>query len=117
MHIYISIESIKNDQKFQSNNKEDRLKLKDMPPQKIPQDQQVTCSKNYILIVTVLLYMLYYAKNQYFNILQVMVGYFAYANNTTKYMVENLYCIDFLITYKTVQQALQANALAINKKL
>ncbi len=47
--------------------------------------------------------MLCYAKNQRSNILQVMAGYFAYADNTTKRMVENLYCIGFLVTYETVK--------------
>ncbi len=50
--------------------------------------------------------MLCYAKNQCSNILQVMAGYFAYADNITKRIVENLYCMDFLVTYKIVRQAL-----------
>ncbi len=61
--------------------------------------------------------MLCYAKNQCSNILQVTAGDFAYADNTTKRIVENLHCMGFLVTYKTVRQALQANALAINKEL
>ncbi len=46
-----------------------------------------------------------------------MVGYFAYANNTTKRMIENLYRMGFLVIYKTVGQAISANALAIKKEL
>ena len=61
--------------------------------------------------------MLCYAKNQRFNILQVTAGYFAYADNTTKRLVENLHCMGFLVIYKTVKRAFQANALAINKEL
>ena len=60
--------------------------------------------------------MLSYAKNQRFNILQVTVGYFAYADNITKCMVENLYYIGFLVIYKIVKQAFQANTLVINKE-
>ncbi len=61
--------------------------------------------------------MLYYAKNQCSNILQITAAYFAYADNTTKRMVENLHCMGFLVIYKTIKQALQANTLAINKEL
>ncbi len=32
-------------------------------------------------------------------------------------MVENLHCMSFLVTYITIRQVLQANALAINKEL
>ncbi len=46
-----------------------------------------------------------------------MTSYFAYVDSTTKYMVENLHRMGFLITYETVRRALQANALAINKEL
>lgn len=58
-----------------------------------------------------------YSKNQRFNILQVMVGYFAYADNTTKRIIENLYYKNILVIYKTIQQALQINMLVIDKKL
>ncbi len=61
--------------------------------------------------------MLYYTKNERSNILQVTVSYFAYADNTTKRIVENLHCMGFLVTYETVRQVFQANILAINKKL
>ncbi len=61
--------------------------------------------------------MLCYVKNQRSDILQVPAGYFAYVDNTTKRMVENLHYMGFLITYKTVRRALQTNALAINKEL
>lgn len=49
--------------------------------------------------------------------MQVTAGYFAYADNTIKRMVKNLHCMGFLVIYKTVQRALQANALAITKEL
>lgn len=47
-----------------------------------------------------------YSKNQRFNILQVTVGYFAYADNITKRIIENLYYKNILVIYKTIQQAL-----------
>ncbi len=46
-----------------------------------------------------------------------MAGYFAYADNITKRVVDNLHCMGFLVTYETVRQVLQANSLAINKEL
>lgn len=47
-------------------------------------------------------YILYYAKNQYLNIMQFMTAYFTYADNITKCMIENFYYMSFLIIYKTV---------------
>ncbi len=92
-----------NDQKLHSNDEKDRLKLRDVLSQEIPEDQEVTRGRDCILIATVALCMLYYAKNQHFYILQVMAGYFAYINNTTKRIVENLYYMGFLVIYKTVR--------------
>lgn len=85
-----------------NNEEEDRVELGNVLPQEIPEDQEVTYDRDHILIATVLLYMLYYTRNQRSNILQVTVGYFAYADNTIKRMVENLYCIGFLVTYNTI---------------
>lgn len=93
------------------------MELGNALPQEIPKDQEVIRDKNCILIVTIAICILCYAKNQRFNILQVMIGYFAYVDNTTKYIVENLYYMGFLVIYKTVRWAFQLNALAINKKL
>lgn len=97
-------------------NEEDRLELEDALPQKIPEDENVTQGKDYILIAIIAFCILCYTKNQRFNILQVIAGYFTYANNITKCMVENLHYIEFLIIYKTVRQVLQTNMLIINKK-
>lgn len=47
--------------------------------------------------------MLCYAKDQRSNILQVTTGYFAYVNNTTKCIAENLYCMGFLVKYETIR--------------
>ncbi len=105
------------DQELHSDDEEDRLELEDIPPQEISEDQEVTRGRDHILIATVTLCMLCYAKNQRSNILQVTASYFAYADNTIKRMIENLYCIGFFVTYETIRRALQANALAINKKL
>lgn len=79
------------------------MELKNTLFQEIPEDQVVIWGRNHILIAIVAFYMLYYTKNQLFNILQVTAGYFAYTDNTTKRMVENLYCIGFLVIYKTVR--------------
>ncbi len=111
------MKSVDDDQELYSDNEEDRLELGDAPPQEIPEDQEVTQGRNCTLIATVALCILCYAKNQHFNILQVTAGYFAYADNTTKRMVENLHRMGFLVIYEIVRWALQANALAINKEL
>ncbi|MCJ1346581.1 hypothetical protein MMC31_004799 [Peltigera leucophlebia] len=112
------IERVDDKQALDSNDEEeDGIKLGDALPQEIPEDQEVTHGRDRILIATVLLCMLCYARNQQSNILQVTAGYFAYTENKTKRMVENLHRMGFLVTYETVRQALQANALAISKEL
>lgn len=97
------MESVDNNQKLHSNDEKDRLKLGDAPPQKIPENQEVTRDRDRILIATVALCILCYAKNLCSNILQVSVGYFAYTDNISKRMVENLHRMGFLVTYKTVR--------------
>ena len=85
------------------NDKEgDRVELGDLLPQKIPENQKVIYDRDRILIATILLCMLCYTRNQRPNILKVTAGYFVYVNNTTKYMIENLHCMSFLVIYKTV---------------
>lgn len=42
MHTYIGIKSVDGNQKLYSNDKEDRLKLRDLLLQKILKDQEVT---------------------------------------------------------------------------
>lgn len=54
--------------------------------------------------------MLSYARNERSNILQIVIGYFAFANNATKCMTEILHCMGLQVTYKTVRTILQANA-------
>lgn len=71
------------------------MKLKDILPQEIPKNQEVIWNRNCILIAIITFYVIYYTKNQYFNILQIMVGYFTYTNNIIKHMVKNFYYIDF----------------------
>ncbi len=111
------MKSVNDDQKLHSDDEKDGLELGDAPLQEIPEDQEVTRGRDRILIATIAFCMLCYIKNQRSNILQVTAGYFAYADNTTKHMIENLHCMGFLVTYKTVRRALQANALVINKEL
>ncbi len=100
------IESVDDDQELHSDDEEDGLELGDAPLQEIPEDQEVTRGRDRILIATVALCMLCYAKNPRSNLLQVIAGYFAYADNTTKRMVKNLHCMGFLVIYKTVRRAL-----------
>lgn len=70
LHICTGIENVDNNQALDSNDeKEDRVELKDALPQKIPKDQEVTHGRDYILIATVSLCILCYARNQRSNIL------------------------------------------------
>lgn len=54
--------------------------------------------------------MLSYARNAWSNILQTAMGYFAFANNATKQMIEILHCMGLLVTYETVRLILQGIA-------
>lgn len=83
--------------------KKDGLELKDILFRPISEYQKILQGKNHILIATVAFYILCYTKNQRFNIMQVMISYFSYSNNTTKRIIENLYCMGFLVIYKTVK--------------
>lgn len=65
----MGMESVDDDQKPYSDDEKDGLELWDILSQEIPEDQEVTQSKDCILIATIMLCMLCYAKNQYFNIL------------------------------------------------
>lgn len=62
--ICTGIESVNDDQALNSNDKkEDRVELGDVLPQEIWKDQEITYGKDCILIATVSLYMLCYARN------------------------------------------------------
>ena len=63
-----------------------------------------------LLIATISLCMLSYARNMRSNILQIAMGYFAFANNSTKQMIEILHCLGMQVTYETIWQILQENA-------
>ena len=68
-------------------------------------------------MATIALCILSYARKQQSNILQITTGYYAYADKTTKRMVEVLHWMGLVLTYKTIQQALQKNADAVAKEL
>ena len=90
-------------QELHSNNKENPLELGDILPQEILEDQKVTRGKNCIKLAIIAFCKLCYTQNQCSNILQITASCFVYADNITKYMVENLYCMGFLIIYKTIR--------------
>lgn len=103
LRTYTGIKSVDDDQALDFNDKEEnRVELEDVLSQKILKDREVTHGRDCILIATVLLYILYYTRNQPSNIWQVMVGYFVYTDNTTKRIIENFYCMSFLVIYETV---------------
>lgn len=56
-------------QELYFNDNENRLKLRDTQPQEIPEDQEINQGRDHILIVTVVLSILCYPKNQCSNIL------------------------------------------------
>lgn len=60
-------------------------------------------SCNHQQIVIVSLCILYYIQNQQSNLLQMTTDYYAYADNTTKRMVENLHYMGLMIIYETVR--------------
>lgn len=75
-----------------------------MLSQKILKDPEVIQYKNSILIVIIVFYILYYAKISiiiFYN--SQHLGYLAYIDNITKYVIENIYCISSLVIYKTVK--------------
>lgn len=97
LYICTQIKIIDDDQKLHFDDKKNRLKLENTLPQKIPENQKVTYNRDYILIATITFCILCYAKNQHSNNLQVTKSYFPYINNITKRMIDNHYCIDFLV--------------------
>ncbi len=57
------MENVDDNQELHSDDKEDRLELGNTPSQEIPEDQKVNRGKNRILIATIALCMLFFAKN------------------------------------------------------
>lgn len=68
-------------------------------------------------IATISLCLLCYARNKRSNVLQMTMDYFAYADNTTKQMVEIFHRMGLAMTYKTVKRAFINNAIAVLEKL
>lgn len=68
-------------------------------------------------IATVSLCMLCYARNQRSNLFQMTAAYYAYADNTTKRMVETLHRMGFFVAYETIRSALTKNAEAVLAEL
>lgn len=64
LHTCIDIKNINDNQMLDFNDKEkNKVELGDALSQKILKDQEVTYGRDYILIVTILLYMLCYTRN------------------------------------------------------
>ena len=75
-----------------------------------PQIEFLSRGQHKLLIATISLCMLSYARNTRSNILQVAMGYFAFADNSTKQIMEILHCLGVQVTYKIIRQILQENA-------
>lgn len=56
-----------------------------------------------LLTATIFFCMVSYARNTYSNILQIAIRYFAFANNSTKQIMEILHYLGLQVTYKTIQ--------------
>ena len=95
-------------------NEEATVELGDGPS---PEDKLSSRKRSQGLVATVSLCMLCYARNQQSNLLQVVLGYLAYADNVTKRMVEILHRIGLTVTYETVRRALHVNAKAVLAEL
>ena len=61
--------------------------------------------------------MMYYVQNQHSNLLQVITGYLAYADNVFKQTAKILHQIELFITLETVRKALSANVAVIYAEL
>ena len=74
-------------------------------------------SQDWSLIATVSLCMMCYARNQQSNLLQVVISYLTYTDNVPKQKAKIFHRMELLITPKTVQKVLSANAAAIRAEL
>lgn len=67
-------------------------------------------------IATICLCMLAYSRSKDANLLQMVAGYFAFAQNMPKWCVEVFHKMSLLVTSETVRQELTANSKAVLQK-
>lgn len=68
-------------------------------------------------IGVVSLCMLSYAHSARSNVLQMVLGYYSFAQNTKKRCVEVLHRLGILVSYETIRVILKVNALAVKTRL
>ena len=61
--------------------------------------------------------MLSYANSKYFNILQMMLSYYSFAQNVKKCCIKILYRLRILVFYKTIHVIFKFNALVVKTRL
>ena len=83
----------------------------------VPIKKRIRQQRNKALIATICLCMLAYSRSKYANLLQMVAGYFAFAQNMPKRCVEVFHKMGLLVTSKTVRQALTANSEAVLQTL
>ena len=81
------------------------------------EEESESRGRNRKQIATVSLCMLCYSRNQQSNVLQMIAGYFAFADNVSKCMVEIFHRMGIMVVYETVRRALQFNAVAVLEEL
>ncbi len=74
-------------------------------------------SRNKVAIIRALLYMLSYLCDQQSNLLQIIIGYFLFANNVPKGYVKSLHQMGIVVSSKIVWQVLNINIVVILKNL
>lgn len=80
----------------------------DFNPDEI-QKNHYDCYQNKVFITIMSLYMLIYAQNRYANLLQMVNSYFSFARNLNKKGTKVYHKMGLMVSYKMVQQALNAN--------
>ena len=93
-------------------------KLWDNIPRKnalLSKKRDATCNRALVAVVT--LCMLCYGRNKRSNLLQTIIGYFAFASNVPKQCVEVLYQMGLFTSYEQILQTLQANKVVVEASL
>lgn len=83
----------------------------------IPIKKRIRQQQNKAYIATICLCMLAYSRRKYAKLLQMIAGYFAFAQNMPKQCVEVFHKIGILVTGETIRQALIANSKAVLQTL
>lgn len=79
--------------------------------------KQNLSKRNRALISVVSLALLYYGQNEHSNILQRVIGHYAFSGNISKRSVESFYQIGIIVSYESIRHSLQVNATAVIEEI